>query len=85
MIVFEGKAFNETRVIYMEIRDNYNSKKVYYDSTLSVFLTPDSLPCHTGHLDFDFQSHQQAITKMNELVKIIQAREEELLKLCHTH
>lgn len=85
MIVFEGKAFNETRVVYMEIRDNYNSKKVYYDSTLSVFLTPDSLPCHTGHLDFDFKSHQQAITKMNELVKIIQVREEELLKLCHVN
>lgn len=85
MVVFEGKAFNETRVVYMEVRDNYNSKKVYYDSTLSVFLTPDSLPCHTGHLDFDFKSHQQAITKMNELVKIIQVREEELLKLCHAH
>jgi hypothetical protein len=85
MVVFEGKAFNETRVVYMEVRDNYNSRKVYYDSTLSVFLTPDSLPCHTGHLDFDYKSHQQAITKMNELVKIIQAREEELLKLCHTN
>lgn len=85
MVVFEGKAFNETRVVYMEVRDNYNSRKVYCDSTLSVFLTPDSLPCHTGHLDFDFKSHQQAITKMNELVRIIQVREEELLKLCHTN
>ena len=84
MVVFEEKAFNEARVVYMEIQDNYNSRKVYCDSTLSVFLTPDSLPCDTGHLDFDFKSHQQAITKMNELVKIIQIREEELLKLRNT-
>ena len=85
MIVFEETAFNETRMVYMEVRDNYNSKKVYYNSTLSIFLPPDSLPCHTGHLDFNFESHQQAITKMNELVKIMQAREEELLKLRYTH
>lgn len=84
MVIFEGKAFNETHVAYMEIRDNYNSKKVYYDSTLSVFFTPDSLPSHMGHLEFDYSSHQQAITKMDELVKIIQKREEELLKLRNT-
>ena len=84
MIVFEGKAFDETRVVYAEICDNYNSKKAYCDSTLLVFLTPDSLPSHTGHLDFDFKSHEQAITKLDELVTIIQKREEELLKLRNT-
>lgn len=81
MVVFEEKAFNEARVIYMDVRDNYNSRKVYCDSTLSIYFTPNSLPEHTGHLHFDFKSHQQAITKMDELVKIIQEREEELLKL----
>lgn len=85
MIVFEEKAFNEERVAYMEIRDNYNSKKVYYHSTLSVFFTPDSLPCNTGHLDFTFQSHEKAISKMNELVEIIQTRQEKLIKLHNTH
>lgn len=84
MIVFEEKAFNEERVTYVEITDNYNSKKIYYHSTLSVFFTPDSLPCHIGHLDFTFQSHEKAISKMNELIEIMQARQEELLKLHNT-
>ena len=81
MIIFEEKAFNEEQVTYVEITDNYSSKKVYYDSTLSVFFTPDTLPSHMGHLEFTFPSHEKAISKMNELVKIMQTRQEELLKL----
>lgn len=81
MIIFEEKAFNEEQVTYVEITDNYNSKKVYYDSTLSVFFTPKTLPEHLGHLEFTFPSHEKAISKMNELIKIMQTRQEELLKL----
>lgn len=81
MIIFEEKAFNEERVTYVEITDNYSSKKVYYHSTLSVFFTPDSLPGNIGHLNFTFPSHEKAISKMNELIKIMQTRQEELLKL----
>lgn len=81
MVIFEGMAFNEERVIYTEITDNFNSRKVYYDSTLSIYFLPDSLPAHKGHLSFDFPSHDKAITKMNELVSLINTRKEEFLKL----
>lgn len=81
MIIFEKTAFNEERIIYTEITDNFNSKKVYYNSTLSVYFLPDSLPTHKGYLSFNFPSHEEAITKMNELVSLINTRKEELLKL----
>lgn len=81
MIIFEKRAFNAAKVVYMDIEDNYNSRKVYCDSTLRVYFIPESLPSHMGHLSFNFPSHDQAIAKMNELVQIIRSREEELLKL----
>ena len=81
MIVFEEKAFDENRVTYANIKDNFNSKKVYCNSSLHIYFTPDSVPSAFDCIEFDFPTHNQAITKMNELVSLINARKDAFLKV----
>ena len=81
MIVFEEKAFDENRVTYASIKDNFNSKKVYCNSSLDVYFTPDSVPSVMDCIEFHFPTHDQAITKMNELVSLINARKDAFLKV----
>lgn len=81
MVIFEEKAFDENRVTYANIKDNFNSKKVYCNSSLYVYFTPDSVPSIMDSIEFDFPTHDQAITKMNELVSLINARKDAFLKV----
>ena len=69
MIVFEGKAFDEKRVITMEI-DNYHR----------VILSLSG----QERLMWPYKNDDTAISKISEITTLINEREEQLLKLTHS-
>lgn len=71
MIIFEEKMFSENSVTFAKIIDNFSSKKAYSNSTLRVYLVPETYI--SDYLDFTYSSHQTAILKLNELKDAINA------------
>lgn len=69
MIIFEGKAFDEKRVITIEI-DNYHR----------VILSLSE----KEHLVWPYKNDDTAISKISEITTLINEREEQLLKLTHS-
>lgn len=80
MVLFEGKAFDEDRIVYISVDDNFNSRKVYCDSNLNIFFIPGTLPYNNCSLHLTFSSNKQAISKMTELVTLINDRKDRFLK-----
>ena len=68
MILFEEKMLDANKVFFAEIIDNFNSKKVYYNSTLIVEFLPEM---KTLHVRFDYKTHEEAISKLNQLTTLI--------------
>lgn len=69
MIIFEGKAFDEKKVITIEI-DNYHR----------VVLSLSEKEC----LVWPYKNDDTAISKISEITTLINEREEQLLKLTHS-
>lgn len=62
------KMLDANKVFFAEIIDNFNSKKVYYNSTLIVEFLPEmKIP----HINFDYKTHEEAISKLNQLTTLI--------------
>lgn len=71
MIIFEEMMFNKNSITFAEIVDNFNSKKQYYNSTLIIYLTPETYI--QNRIDINYSSHETAISKLNELKDAINA------------
>lgn len=69
MIIFEGKAFDEKKVIAIEI-----------DSYHRVILSLSE----KEHLSWSYKNDDTAISKISEITTLINEREEQLLKLTHS-
>lgn len=68
MIPFEEKMLDTNKIFFAEIVDNFNSKKVYYNSTLRIEFLPEmKIP----HVRFDYKTHEEAVSKLNQLVILI--------------
>lgn len=68
MILFEEKMLDANKIFFAEIIDNFNSKKVYYNSTLIINFLPEmKIP----HVRFDYKTHEEAVSKLNQLVILI--------------
>lgn len=68
MILFEEKMLDASKIFLAEIIDNFNSKKVYYNSTLIIEFLPE---IKTPHVRFDYKTHEEAISKLNQLATLI--------------
>lgn len=68
MILFEEKMLDASKIFRAEIIDHFNSKKVYYNSTLIVEFLPEM---KTPHIHFDYKTHEEAISKLNQLVTLV--------------
>lgn len=68
MILFEEKMFDASKIFLAEIIDNFNSKKVYYNSTLIIEFLPEM---QTLHVRFNYKTHEEAISKLNQLMTMI--------------
>lgn len=68
MILFEEKMLDTSKIFFAEIIDNFNSKKVYYNSILRIDFLPEMA---TPHIRFDYKTHEEAISKLNQLVTLI--------------
>lgn len=68
MILFEEKMLDANKIFFAEIIDNFNSKKVYYNSTLIVEFLPEM---QTSHVRFNYKTHEEAISKLNQLTTLI--------------
>lgn len=75
MVVFEGKAFDEKRVISIDTREGSWSNGV--KNRYSVIMTFDNETTIT----WDRYTHDTAISKVSEIAYLMNKREEELLKL----
>lgn len=69
MVVFEGKAFDEKKVITIEINSCYQIKLQMTENTT---------------LFWHCKNNNEAILKVNEITTLINQREEELLKLANS-
>lgn len=68
MILFEEKMLDANKIFFAEIIDNFNSKKVYYNSILMINFLPEmKIP----HINFDYKTHEEAISKLNQLTTLI--------------
>ena len=76
MVVFEGKAFDEKRVLSIESHEDSSWSKGVKDR-YSVVMTFDDGKIMT----WDRYLPETVTSKVNELVVLINKREEELLKL----
>ncbi len=68
MILFEEKMLDANKIFFAEIIDNFNSKKVYYNSTLMIVFLPEM---QTPHVRFNYKTHEEAISKLNQLATLI--------------
>ena len=68
MILFEEKMLDASKIYFAEIVDHFNSKKVYYNSTLMINFLPEM---KTPHIDFNYKTHEEALSKLNQLVTLI--------------
>lgn len=68
MIVFEEKMLDANKIFLAEIIDNFNSKKVYYNSTLMIKFLPEMKREREW---FTYKTHEEAISKLNQLVTLI--------------
>lgn len=70
MVVFEGKAFNEKKVVRISLSGN--TIYVYFDNE----RTPVSM--------WKYKTETDGISKVNEITALINQREEKLLKLTNS-
>lgn len=68
MILFEEKMLDANKIFRAEIIDNFNTKKVYYNSTLIIEFLPEM---KIEHIRFDYKTHEEAILKLNQLVTLV--------------
>ena len=68
MILFEETMLDASKIFLAEIIDNFNSKKVYYSSTLIIEFLPEM---QTLHVRFNYKTHGEAISKLNQLMTMI--------------
>lgn len=68
MILFEEKMLDANKIFFAEIIDNFNSKKVYYNSTLIIEFLPEMKREREW---FTYNTHEEAISKLNQLVTLI--------------
>ena len=71
MILFEEKMLDANKVFFAEIIDNFNSKKVYYNSTLIVEFLPGM---KIEHIRFNYKTHEEAISKLSQLVTLVNSQ-----------
>lgn len=76
MVFFEGKAFDEKRVLMIKSHENSSWSKSVKDR-YEIVMTFDNGEVMT----WDRYLPETVISKVNELVALINKREEELLKL----
>lgn len=76
MIYYKEQGFNEKYVINYELNTlNEGTKREYY--TISIYLNDNR---HTSII-YSFSQKQDAISSLKEITKLINDREELLLKL----
>lgn len=82
MVVYKGTAFNEKLVSRIGYTDNYDSRKNYCNSvvTIRLYLSPEKY----DFISFEVNTPEKAISMINELTKLINERENELLKFKFT-
>ena len=68
MILFEENMLDANKIFRAEIIDHFNSKKVYYNSTLIIEFLPEM---KIEHIRFDYKTHEEAILKLNQLVTLV--------------
>jgi hypothetical protein len=68
MILFEEKMLDANKIFFAEIIDNFNSKKEYYNSTLLIEFLPEM---KREHIQFKYKTHEEAISKLNQLVTLV--------------
>jgi len=66
MILFEETMLDANSIFFAKIIDNYNSKKVYVNSTLRIDFIPEKPGIY-----FDYKTHAEAISKLSQLVTLI--------------
>ena len=68
MILFEEKMLDANKIFFAEIIDNFNSKKVYCNSTLIVEFFPEM---KIENIRFNYKTHEEAVLKLNQLVTLV--------------
>lgn len=68
MILFEEKMLDANKIFFAEIIDNFNSKKVYCNSTLIVEFFPET---KVENIRFNYKTHEEAVLKLNQLVTLV--------------
>lgn len=68
MILFNETMLDENTIFMGEIVDNFNSKKVYIDSTLRVCFIPE---LKTPSLHYSYKTHEDAVSQLNQLTVMI--------------
>lgn len=68
MILFEESMLDANKIFRAEIIDNFNTKKVYYNSTLIIEFLPEM---KIEHIRFDYKTHEEAVLKLNQLVALV--------------
>ena len=68
MILFEEKMLDANKIFFAEIIDNFNSKKVYYNSTLMIEFLPETKREREW---FTYKTHEEAISKLSQLVTLV--------------
>lgn len=68
MILFEEKMLDANKVFFAEIIDNFNSKKVYYNSTLIINFLPEM---KIENIRFNYKTHEEALSKLSQLVTLV--------------
>lgn len=68
MILFEESMLDANKIFRAEIIDNFNTKKVYYNSTLIIEFLPEM---KIEHIRFDYKTHEEAVLKLNQLVTLV--------------
>lgn len=83
MIVFEGRAFDEKNIWYINtLETNERVGKEYQPVTKLCIHMNIKNPLNGNEIiDIIFKNHETAISKINEITQLINKREEELLKL----
>ena len=79
MVAYGEYAFDEKKVTNIRVKDYYDSRKRYWKSevTIVLFVAANKY----DFITFETVTHNEAISKMNEITKLINDREELLLKL----
>ena len=86
MIIFEGRAFDEKNIWYINTLETSERVGKEYQPITKLCIHMNIKNNFNGSeiIDITFKNHETAISKINEITKLINKREEELLKLTNS-